>query len=225
MKIAVVLYASNYSNPGVLLLKRSLAEWGWPDPIMVGEESVWSGHHRKLENLRDCLPILKSGGYTHVCYPDSFDSLCVGKVEEAYQQCDDGMLVSAESNCYPHAEKASLYPKVESRFRYCNGGGILGNIDFLGDVYLKGGKFGCDQTYLTDMYLAPTPGIRLDTQCEFWQTVAFEKPYGQFFEIEGAKVYNKLTGTYPTFIHANSRNSLRPFPGGEDWVPWWEGES
>ena len=118
--------------------------------------------------------------------------------------------MSAERACYPHTEKAILYPDNSSPFKYVNGGGWFCS----SKVFIKAVELHplthdeVDQVWFTDLFLKHPEFVELDYNCEVFQTIAF-CPESDF-EI-GERVRNTIHNTYPTFIHGNGHTPLTPF--------------
>lgn len=168
-------------------------------------EHEWTGFLSKLWETYHYLK--KLDGYTHFIYTDAWDTFCLKKKIIM----PDGLLISAERACYPHPEKAILYPKNDSPWKYVNGGGWCGEIaafirmmeDNPPSTELN------DQVYLTDEFLKGRNWIKLDYQCVIFQTVAFCPETD--FKVNGKIIENTITGTTPAFFHGNGHTPI-------DWV-------
>lgn len=183
-------------------LERSLNHFGHDYHIIVHH---WDGF---LSKLFETYKFLKSlDGYTHFLYTDAWDTFCLKKDIEV----PDGLLISAERACYPHPEKSVLYPDNPSPWKYVNGGGWCGEIAAFIKMFEanKPSTELNDQVYLTDEFLKKRDWINLDYNCEIFQTIAF-CPESDF-EIEGERVRNTVTNTYPAFFHGNGHTPM-------DWV-------
>lgn len=170
-------------------LIRSLVATGHEYHIIQHE---WAGF---LDKLHYTYKWLKANPtVTHFIYTDAWDTVALATPCNPLQ----GLLFSAERACYPHPEKAVLYPETDSPFKYVNGGGFAGESQRFIELYES-----CpptdevnDQVWLTDRYLANTNTIKLDTNRELFQTLAFCPPTDF---VEGA-----------TFWHGNGHTPLEP---------------
>lgn len=248
MKLVVCTYTSDFDHPGLVFLRRSLQRWGWPSLRMWGGEGHWLGHLHKLHVLRQAIPLLRRDGVTHVAYLDSWDTVVCGPMAAVAPHLDGGVLISAEMACFPDGQREKEYDvaSAKSRWHFVNGGGFMGNIDFLEaelrdidePVILGGEVMGlCDQRWLTNKYLMPRNKalaivphfhscFRLDDACSVFQTLAFsgteDGTHTRFFEVQpDGRIRNKETGTLPVFIHGNSHGHMQWLPGCEDWKPYW----
>ena len=105
-----------------------------------------------------------------------------------------------------------MFPDVGTRWKYVNGGGWMGEIDFLLDVLLRDSEreLWNDQFWLSKKWIAQTPGVKLDFDCRVFQCLS-QVPR-ECFVVEGEQVVNLENGTKPLLIHG---------AGGTDmsWVP------
>lgn len=174
-------------------LERSLIYHGYDYQIVVHE---WTGFLSKLHESYQYLKSLK--GYTHFLYTDAWDTFAMGQCE-----VPDGLLISAERACYPHPHLAPKYPVSDSPWKYVNGGGWCGEISAFLKLYES--KVPTDelndQVWMTERFLAlhKEGWIRLDYECEVFQTMAF-CPESDF---TFSPFTNTVTNTQPKFIHGN----------------------
>ncbi len=210
----------NYARPPVdmTLLKASCERVGIPLATW-GDGEGWPFYGvGKIEHARRFLL-----GRTEefVLYTDSQDSLLVHgehSIMDGWRLAGaPGILLQAETNCYPEGSWASEYPVPPRRspWRYICAGGWMGRrlalIEALDQIMSRelwtSGEGGCDQRDWTDWYLRH-PGARdlasLDTECEVFQSAPGEQmaPDGM----------NLVTGSYPSCWHWNGR-----VPGREEW--------
>lgn len=197
-------------------LRRSLIYHGWDYHFIQHE---WTGFLGKLHETYNYLKGLK--GYTHFIYTDAWDTFAVAGPDAI--TVPDGLLISAERACYPHPEKAALYPDNPSPWKYVNGGGWCGEIA----AFLKMYEL-CppttelnDQVYLTDQFLKGYDWIRLDYECKVFQTLGFCPPSNfavrrRLKEPHDKHIYNEITGSLPAFIHGNGHT---PMPHIYELIP------
>lgn len=192
----LITTTSDKSKCGNLI--KSLEKFGYDYHII---EHNWYGF---LSKLHETYKYLKTSNHTHFLYTDAWDTVALGPE----LKIPDGLLFSAERACYPHPEKASLYPEVSSPWKYVNGGGFCGEVAAFIKLYElhKPESELNDQVWLTDMYLKGYDWIKLDTNCEIFQTVAF-CPESDF-EVEEGRIKNTVTGTKPLFFHGNGHTPI-----------------
>lgn len=185
-------------------LEDSLKRYGYNYHAI---EHTWGGF---LDKLHETYKYLKTTDETHFIYTDAWDSVVLrsGLVDIPE------LLFSAERACYPHNEKSKMYPKVDSPFKYVNGGGFGGEVSAFIKMYESTPPKDemNDQVWLTDRYLSSLDNgnetnITLDVFCEVFQTLAF-CPTENFVFDKGIK--NTETNTYPYFLHGNGHTPLEP---------------
>jgi hypothetical protein len=178
-------------------LERSLILHGYDYYII---EHKWDGFlgkiHETYKYLKTCTT------HTHFLYTDAWDTVAL----RPDVQVPDGILISAERACYPHPEKAKLYPEHDSPWKYVNGGGWCGEISEFIRMYESKPPTDelNDQVWLTDRFLARWG--KLDYECEVFQTLAFNGKHD--LGTLGGQFTNHLRGTFPAFIHGNGHTPM-----------------
>jgi hypothetical protein len=178
-------------------LERSLILHGYGYHII---EHKWDGFlgkiHETYKYLKTCAT------HTHFLYTDAWDTVAL----RPDVQVPDGILISAERACYPHPEKAKLYPPHDSPWKYVNGGGWCGEIAEFVRMYESKPPTDelNDQVWLTDRFLAGWG--KLDYECEVFQTLAFNGKHD--LGTLGGQFTNHLRGTFPFFIHGNGHTPM-----------------
>jgi len=184
-------------------LERSLKYFCWDYHFILHK---WNGFLDKIHETYKYLLTLKEQGYTHYIYTDAWDTFVLRNSEGLI--VPDGLFISAEKACYPHTDKASLYPENKSLWKYVNGGGWAGDIQTFIDVYEAHPPTNelNDQVWLTDIFLK---GIgQLDYNCDLFQTMAF---YNESeITLYDGLLTNRITNTIPYFIHGNGHTPI-PF--------------
>ena len=99
-------------------LEESLKRYGYRYHIIVHS---WGGF---LDKLHETYKYLKTTKETHFLYTDAWDTIALRPDAPEI----NGLLIAAEWGCYPHPEKAKKYPKVDSPWKYVNGGGWGGEV-------------------------------------------------------------------------------------------------
>lgn len=224
MKLIVVTTCDNLSNERYLKLVSSLERFGYHyecvfHPFTFGTQ---------LNVIRKWAESY-TGDATHMLYTDAFDTVAFGGPEEVvnnFEQmiinhaCENGhfvvlpplkMLISAEKNCYPHPERKGEYPETESAWKYVNGGGWIAEIEYFKYICSKENlnPGSHDQVWLMEAYLKNRDEIKLDTQCDIFQTIAFS--HKEEWSEGDNRFYNLATGSCPVFFHGNGHTEM-------DWV-------
>lgn len=206
MKCRLITTASELKRTE--LLQTTLKRYNWDYHIITHS---WQGFGDKILKTAEYLKANRD--ITHFFYSDSYDTLAFDTMEVALSRITnfDCILMSGERACYPHPDKAVRYPEHNSPFKYVNGGGWFCN----SEVFLKAVKDypltqeTVDQVWFTDLFLNRPDIVKLDYNCEIFQTIAF-CPEDNFGIIEG-KVFNTITKTFPIFVHANGKTNYDRF--------------
>lgn len=207
MKLKVITTCDNVQNPGYLKLKASLERFGYDHEVI--EHPFSFGH--QLPVIRDWCHRY-TGEATHMLYTDAWDTLALsgpGEIDvKLLELGSPKMLISAEKNCYPHPARATDYPETNTPWKYVNGGGWLVDIEYFKHLCDKERLSwdSHDQVWLMEVYLRNQGEIKLDTQCEIFQTIAFSNV--EEWEKVGERLRNVGTGTQPIFWHGNGRTPL-----------------
>lgn len=214
MKLIVVTTCDNLNNERYLKLKASLERFGYTfecifHPFTFGTQ---------LNVIRRWAEGY-TGDATHMLYTDAFDTLALAGPEEVVGKMPEcKMLISAEKNCYPYPERADRYPDTGTPWKYVNGGGWIAEIEYFKYLCSKENlnPNSHDQVWLMDAYLNNREEIKLDTQCEIFQTIAFSnidewKRIDCMSEVIQYRFNNIGTGTRPVFFHGNGHTEM-------DWV-------
>ncbi len=192
-------------------LKRSLDFFKWDYHFI---EHEWRGFGDKILKTYEYLKA--NPDITHFFYSDAWDTFALGTMDEALSKIPNKEIIlqSAERACYPHGEKAVLYPASDSPWKYINGGGWFASSKLWCEMIER-----CpldhttvDQVYFTDRFLEGTHGMQLDYSCTIFQTIAF-CPESDF-EIENNNdlpftfIHNTVTNSYPILIHGNGHTPM-----------------
>lgn len=201
-KIKVITTTSDLSK--CYQLRRSLIHHLYDFHFIVHE---WTGFLGKLHEAYKYLKALE--GYTHFLYTDAWDTFAMSGPEELASKMPNGLLISAERACYPHAELASQYPEHSSPWHFVNGGGWCGEIAAFIRLYEDQPPTTelNDQVWLTGQFLKlhAEGWVRLDYDCQIFQTLAF-CPESDF--IFNRRVLNTVNQTLPLFIHGNGHTPM-----------------
>jgi hypothetical protein len=213
-----VLTVATEEDPGLDVLRASCDDYGINLRVAAMGER-FSGYGLKLKVLAEELTAARDGGYTRFLFVDAFDTVIVSPVAEIISKIDHfaeqghGVIVSAESSCWPDPALCDLFPRVETAYRYPNTGGIAGSIDafleLLGTMAIAD-KPVCvdDQHEMQLVYLAyPTTAYKLDSDAVlFHSLVNAEK---DVVRLRRPRI--RSTGTAPSVFHANGYDKVRVF--------------
>ena len=207
MKIIVVTTCDNPNNQNHLKLLDSLKRFGYEYECVIHPFTFGT----QLNVIRTWAENYK-GDSTHMLYTDAFDTLALAGPDEVMSKMPKcKMLISAEKNCYPHPERAGEYPETASPWKYVNGGGWIAEIEYFkylcGKEGLNSGSH--DQVWLMEAYLKNMGEIKLDIECDIFQTIAFSNE-DEWFK-EDCRFFNIGTKTRPVFFHGNGHTEM-------DWV-------
>lgn len=223
MKLAVVCYTTSREWPGIRFLTESMSRWGWPDPVFIVGDGVFRGHMGKLLSVKWRLPEMRNEGYTHVLYTDCWDVICTGPYEEllAYRPWwNSGVVLSADAGNWSTAGlESEQFPDVGSRWRYINGGGWVGEIEYVVDRLLCNCEEEphIDQWWLARRYLLGEPGISLDHQCRIFQCLS--RTTREMFEVRDGRMVNLETGERPLLVHGAGGADMSWVPCPTPWTP------
>jgi hypothetical protein len=171
------------------------------EPVIIGQGDSFSWQGRVTALYRWC----REHPRQTVMQLDAFDTCCVSPIP-ADLSCD-GVLFSAEANCWPDAGVAELYPPCPTRYRFLNAGAWLANTDnFVAFVEQHGLLSGVsdDQGAYTAAFLAGA-AIRLDHECEVFHNLYRAQ---DDVEIRDGIYRVKSTGTVPLVVHGNGGSGI-----------------
>ena len=220
MKLKLITTSDNENHEGWLKNKASLEKWGWD----------YEHIHHKFEFGKQLLVVRDwcenyRGEATHFVYADAFDTVCFAGMDEVMsklfnRQVEVGpdwvhpnpnykikMLISGEKACYPLGERSTDYPKAPTWWQFINAGGILCEIEYFKQLCIKE-NFNAnshDAIWLMDAFLNNQSEIKIDYQCEIFQTIAHSHP--EEWQRVGERFINKAIGSFPVFFHANGKTS------------------
>ena len=206
MKLLTLTMVSDLNNPGFLRLKKSLDYFGYDYRVIHNKNASQggSGHPVVANWLKE-----NRDDYTHFLFSDGFDTLALGPPSEVIERYKDHdyWLYSSEKACYPRSDWADLHEPCETPWRFINGGQFIVPID-LHLAIVERGKRGYenDQEWGMDNFLFRKDKIKIDTNCDIFQTIAFEA--GDDFTYEETRLFNNKTRTYPTFVHGNGKTDM-----------------
>jgi hypothetical protein len=235
MKIAAItpcLYPDHL--PISMLLESARAHKWRIDPYGVGQQYNGFGV-TKGPMLLEALRKAESDGYTHVLYTDGSDSLFIANDRELmgkYQRLGaPPMLMSTEINCYPDSYLAPQYkihttPTYPNPFAYPNAGQWFGEVHHivlaLEKVMHVGG--GDDQRWWLHSIATGAVNVQLDVWCDIFQNMNSPTLLNgkDSLVVRKGRVLNKITGTFPCFLHFSGGYSDPATGRQEVMKPWWD---
>jgi hypothetical protein len=157
--------------------------------------------------------------HTNMIFTDAWDVVFQRDPSVADEKMD-AIIFNAEKNCFPDARLADKFPETRTTYRYLNSGFSIGPTelylqalkemkadDIPPDHLMSGIKVEPnDQLYWQKQYLFGNTRIRLDTNCEYCQTLAGVTDDELLFD-DGV-VRNRITGMTPLALHANGSKEV-----------------
>ncbi len=167
---------------------------------------------------------------THVMFVDSSDTLFLAGPEEIVEKFElmmgddcDQIVIQAEKNCYPDKALEPRYnfsanPDGSTPWKYVNSGGWIGRrecVESLLPIVIEQAEY-CDQLCFTRALLDLRQAIRMDVNCQIFQSMYLQKP--EEFAMENGRLENRLTGGRPCVAHWNgTRNEGKPYSRDDVW--------
>lgn len=210
MNLKIISVISDRDNEGHRQLIRSLKHYGYDYTAMIHPFSFGGQMQYVYEYAKN--------NWGWFLYTDGWDTFALAGPDEVISKLPEGvsMLISAEKNCYPHAEKSVRYPACETEWKYVNGGGFMADCAYFAKVYEDSHDATYnDQDWLTEVFLAGKAA--LDTRCEIFQTIAFEGqedftrmivPSKEEPWKNSLRMRNNKTRSLPIFIHGNAHTPM-----------------
>lgn len=199
----VITYAYTPETEGMRQMRLSVERQGY-------ELAVVKTTDYPATIMRDLYECYKRAatGHEYMVYADYPDTFFQKKVEVP----TDHILYSTEKACFPFPQWATHFER-QGRWIYPNNGLFAGPlklvIEFferykLYDIGAVNGQAAMQQAYLKarDEWFP----VLLDTDCEVFQSIAFEDP--DEFEMKDGLLHNKITGTVPAIIHGNGLTDM-----------------
>lgn len=213
MKIQGLSICDNENHAGWLDNKRALHHFKWNWELLIRPFQFG----RQMEIIQKWCEDY-NGDATHVLYSDAYDTFALGNEQEVIGKFKEHygylkMIVSTESNCYPHPEKAKDYPYIasESKWKFVCAGQFIAEIPYFKELSKSFYQIGHDQVWMREKYFERPNEISIDHECRIFQSIAFEND-DDFAATRDHRLLNRKTGTLPVFIHNN---------GGQGHVPSW----
>lgn len=216
-KPIVFSFTSIPTHPGAVRMVESCMRWGWELDQITGE---WSGDVAcQLRPFAERLPRYREAGYTHALRLDAFDVIMTGPPAELAAAFgfygNPVLLMGAECAIWPSDYKrAAEYGVRGGPWWFAHSPLAIDLEQDLPADYLNppSDAYGHDQHWLADLLLDKRPGVAIDRQCLWLQSLGHCQPTGDFFTFENGRLKNKLTKTLPLAAHGNGGDSM-------DWIP------
>lgn len=184
------------------------------DIIVLGLGATYRGFATKLllsyDYLRKCQP------HNIVMFVDAYDTVILtdpSTLLKRYHQFGHPVVFSAEKNCWPDENLASLYPESETEYRYLNAGCWIGQAGYFANLCehwripeLDDAED--DQRWFATILLESPGSILLDNHCVLFQCLLLAQDDILFVN----PVFNIATGTTPCVLHGNGAVGLGQAP-------------
>lgn len=225
MKIKVLSFTSHTDVNGVKVFQKQLDKFGYDYDLII-TPFHWGQQQRQTYEW--CLA--NRDNYSHMIYSDSWDVLFVGGMNEITSRLPDvEFLGSVEKAFFPPNEATQArYKPTESEWKYINAGGWFCSIErFIGWQEQVPSSGVNDQTWLHERYLDSMErgeNVALDTNCDIFQSIAFDGGEDFAYDYENQRLVNNKTGSKPVILHANGRTDMRKVYAliGEPFKEVWE---
>jgi hypothetical protein len=204
MKLLVLTTCDKPEHEGYQRLKASLDKFGYDYHCIIHPFTF--GH--QLPIIRDYC---KTSDATHILYTDAYDTIAFSDPKEVklkFISFGSRMLISTEKACYPHPDRAKDYPESMGQWKYVNGGGWMAQREYFLELCEKENlnESSHDQVWLMEALLKNQAEIKLDTNCQIFQTIAFS--YWSEWEPHAERFLNKETNSHPVFFHGNGHTEM-----------------
>lgn len=212
MRLKVITVCSHPNDPGYIRLKASMDKFGYDYMTIV---TPWRGFGTKIIETYNYVETIKNE-YDAFIFIDAFDVIFIrpqASIESVLNeiQVDYDCIFSTEKACWPDSDKASLFPVIDSPWKYLNSGSYLYKIDrFIELVSNNMPEYAVDdQRYFTSLFLDGYMACILDSGCEIFQSIAFAEESD--FSITRDSFKNIKTNTRPTILHANGKTDFSKY--------------
>ena len=183
--------------------------------INLCKHDYWIGNKQAGIEMFEALKQFDHNDF--VCYADGADSL----IQKPVKYTEMSMTYQTELACYPHIEIAKKYPNTQSPFKFLNGGGWVGNVGVIIDFYEKYLKKYLESNedlngqHIQHLALLEAMEdnfpIRLDTYCNYYQSIAFIPKESAFTVNKHNLIENTITNSEPCIFHGNGKTNM-------DWL-------
>jgi hypothetical protein len=203
MKLLTV--ATDISNIHLRDLMVSADRNGFDLEVIVAE---WKGFGTKLIQTYNYL--INNPDVTEFVFVDAYDVIVLGTLNEFEEKLQDRskMLISVEKNCWPNQNLSSLYPQVDSDWKYINSGSYFSPSKLFIEMVESNPPFFIDddQLWLTNEFLRKQEDKVLDYSCDIFQSYSFIAE--DDFAYNDNRLENLKTSSRPIFIHGNGKTNM-----------------
>ena len=203
MKLLTV--ATDISNIHLRDLMVSADRNGFDLEVIVAE---WKGFGTKLIQTYNYL--INNPDVTEFVFVDAYDVIVLGTLNEFEEKLQDRskMLISVEKNCWPNQNLSSLYPQVDSDWKYINSGSYFSPSKLFIEMVESNPPLFIDddQLWLTNEFLKNKEDKVLDYKCDVFQSYSFIAE--DDFAYNDNRLENLKTGTKPIFVHGNGKTNM-----------------
>jgi len=217
MKVKLLTCVSDINHPGLAKFRHSLDKFKWDyhiihDPNIGWDWGGWDNFYNWAKAEAE-----KPDGYTHVILSDGFDVVALGDMQEVIEKykkiCggEKGFLVSTEKAAFPVFDlhyRREDYP-TPTRWPYINCGGLMTDLESLFKIYHESDRSIVSQLWFHKRYLYQNQDetLKLDVNCEIFQTLAFKDDTD--FTTENERLINNHTQTQPVLAHGNGKVDMQ----------------
>jgi hypothetical protein len=220
-KLIIISVATDKNNKGFQHFENSLKQNNIKYKILGlntkwngGDMKTTTGGGQKINLLKKELNLwdINTLKNTLLIFSDSYDVINLSSEEEIIAKYNNisknKILFSAEKYCWPDLSLKKYYPETKSKYKYLNSGGFIGNAyEILKLIKMEINDHDDDQLYFTKLFLFDNQNIKLDYNCEIFQTLngTIKDIY-----IYKNRIINKNTSRMPILIHGNgnSKNNI-----------------
>jgi len=203
-KVVVVSYTNYPNHSGSQRFVNSLKKWGWDYSLVT--EPQWKGFGNRLKKVVERFNELKDK-YDWGIHIDAHDVIASGPPSE-FVAPDYPLQLACEGGCWPDGFKEQQYPQPRKQLWWYAHSQYIVNLKRLDVLKAEGlDDYADDQRHCTDLYFNNPDEVKLDYECKTIQSIAFAHPWTDYFEYQGDRVVNKITGSKPLFLHANGGTS------------------
>lgn len=206
---------SMHKTDGVLRFEDFCKSYGLNYQI-VGEGKEWRGGDLAIsagggQKINELLGAIENLENQLIIVCDTFDLIPVAGEKEILDKyhsicTNNQVLFSSETVCWPDKNLASVYPSVNTKYKYLNSGSFMGYRDDIYRMICDGNILDNDddQLYFSLKYIQGEK-IILDHSCHIFQAI---NAVADDLSIHRNRIYNKYTNSYPIFLHGNGPAKL-----------------
>jgi hypothetical protein len=169
------------------------------EPLPAGANSITMA--RRIAYVRKMAR--QFAAYRKIVITDAWDVLFFGSASEVAAKIPEGILVSAERNCYPEGD---LGDKIQGTtpWRYANPGMIAGTsnslLEWAAQAEQTADQNILDQAWFNRRRAEGSPLVPLDETTKLFYVVSANLEAGEL-QMEEGRPWNGLCETFPNFFH------------------------